>query len=273
MSDEHRSVQPDDEQSAAQPSDTLHMTNQHLIARRIMVALDVPTEAEAKQILIQLAGIPCTVKVGMQLFYATGPDFIRQLKALGYSVFLDLKLHDIPNTVKGAADSITRLGVELFNVHAAGGLSMMQAALAGVHQAMQSMTNPPSHPPVVIGVTQLTSTDQKTMNEQIGLPGSVQDVVLRYAELCQQAGLQGVVASAQEVPLIKQTCGTSFLTVTPGIRIAGDDVGDQSRVMTPEQAFAVGADYIVVGRSITAAEQPRARLEFIIRSLQKGAIS
>ncbi len=239
-------------------------------ARRIMVALDYESAEEAKQLLNKLRGIPCYMKVGMQLFYAAGPDFVLYLKSEGYCVFLDLKMHDIPNTVKGGANSLTRLGVDMFNIHAAGGLKMMQAAVEGIEEAIAESAGSGLYDrikPVVIGVTQLTSTNQAMLNDEIGINGSIEDAVLRYAQAAKTAGLQGVVASPKEVVRIKETCGSHFLTITPGIRLAGSDIGDQSRVMTPKEAFDEGTDYVVIGRPITAAPDPRQALESIIESI------
>ncbi len=235
------------------------------ILERIIVALDYPSPAGAKTLLTELEGLPCYFKVGMQLFYAAGPQFIFMLKESGHKVFLDLKLHDIPNTVKGAAESITRLGVDMFNVHAAGGSRMMEYALEGVEEAVSRRIG--LKRPIILGVTQLTSTDKRTLNEEIGISGSIEDAVIHYAELAKGSGLDGVVASALEVPLIKRVCGEAFLTVTPGIRPEGAAVSDQSRVMTPKMAFANGSDYIVVGRPITSAESPRIALESIVEEL------
>ncbi|WP_409341212.1 orotidine-5'-phosphate decarboxylase [Paenibacillus sp. MBLB4367] len=237
--------------------------NNTAIAGRIMVALDYPSARDAEMLLSSLRGIPCFVKVGMQLFYAEGPAFVARLKEEGYHVFLDLKMHDIPNTVKGGSESIARLGVDMFNVHAAGGKQMMEAALEGVDKGLASGAKRP----IVIGVTQLTSTSQPMLNEEIGIAGSVEDAVLRYARLTREAGLHGVVASPHEVVRIKQEIGASFVTVTPGIRPASAAIGDQSRVMTPKEAFAQGTDYIVIGRPITAAPSPREALESILEEL------
>ena len=235
------------------------------IASRIMVALDFSNRDAAEVLVKQLAGIPCYLKIGIELFYAAGPEFILQLKQQGYSIFLDLKLHDIPNTVKGAAASITRLGVDMFNVHASGGKQMMQAAAAGVQEGLES--NPGLQKPIVIAVTQLTSTNRQVMNEEIGIPGEVADSVMRYAVLAKQSGLDGVVSSPWEVPALKAQLGSDFLTVTPGIRPAGSDSADQSRIMTPREAFKNGTDYIVIGRPITKHEHPRKALESIIEEL------
>lgn len=239
--------------------------NREAAARKIMVALDYASQKEAEQLLMQLEGISCTMKVGMQLYYAAGPGFVAKLKERGYDVFLDLKMHDIPNTVKGGAESITRLGVDVFNVHAAGGKQMMEAALEGVDKALTGTTGATG--PIVIAVTQLTSTSQAVLNDEIGIPGPMEQAVIRYAELARDAGLQGVVASPLEVTQIKAACGSSFITVTPGIRPLGSDIGDQTRIMTPEQAFRQGTDYVVIGRPITASSDPRATLESILDSI------
>lgn len=235
------------------------------IAERIMVALDFPSLAEARTLVEQLKGIPCYMKVGMQLFYAAGPQVVRELKEMGYSVFVDLKLHDIPNTVKGAAHSLTHLGADMFNVHAAGGIAMMEAALAGMDKAL--LESPQLKRPTVIAVTQLTSTSDKVLHEEIGIPQTVQEVVVHYARCAKQAGLDGVVASPHEVGLIKEALGQSFQTITPGIRPAGSARGDQVRVMTPREAMVAGTDYIVVGRPITAAAKPRAALLQMIEEM------
>lgn len=231
-------------------------------AAKIMVALDYPNAKEAEKLIQQLSGIPCYLKVGMQLFYAAGPAFVEGLKQRGFRVFLDLKMHDIPNTVKGGAASITSLGVDMFNVHAAGGRAMMEAAMEGVAQASSSITRP-----TVIAVTQLTSTNQEVMNKEIGIAGTVEDTVIRYAQLTKAAGLDGVVASPSEVIAIKEACGTAFQTITPGIRPKGTAANDQSRIMTPSEALKQGTDYMVIGRPITAAVDPRAAIESIIEEL------
>ncbi|WP_127531434.1 orotidine-5'-phosphate decarboxylase [Paenibacillus kobensis] len=234
-------------------------------AGRVMVALDYPEASAAEKLLRELDGIPCYMKVGMQLYYAAGPAFVAMLKERGYNVFLDLKMHDIPNTVKGGANSITKLGVDIFNVHAAGGKAMMEAALEGVEAALAGVSG--ANKPTVIAVTQLTSTSQAVLNDEIGIAGPVNEAVIRYAKLAREAGLGGVVASPQEVVAIKEACGSSFKTITPGIRPAGADIGDQSRIMTPSDAIKAGTDYMVIGRPITAAPSPRAALESIIKEL------
>ncbi|GFR37499.1 orotidine 5'-phosphate decarboxylase [Insulibacter thermoxylanivorax] len=241
-------------------------------ASRLMVALDYPNAAAAERLLTELKGIPCYMKVGMQLFYAAGPAFIERLQRDGYRVFLDLKMHDIPNTVKGAAQSIASMGVDMFNVHAAGGVKMMEAALAGAALAGTAAKEAGSTPeqPLVIAVTQLTSTDQRVLNEEIGIQGTVEDAVVHYARLARLAGLHGVVASPLEVKRIKETCDASFITVTPGIRPQGAERGDQSRVMTPGEAIRQGTDYIVVGRPITAAPSPRQAAEAILAEMAEA---
>lgn len=233
-------------------------------AERIMVALDYPSSSEAERTLQALEGTGCYIKVGMELFYAAGPQWIRTLKERGYRIFLDVKMKDIPNTVKGAARSVTRLGVDMFNVHASGGKAMMEAALEGVALGQSGVGTPL---PTVIGVTQLTSIDQQIMNEEIGIPGTVEQTVLRYAELSRQAGLHGVVCSPWEVTKLKETLGAAFLTVTPGIRPQNTNLGDQKRVATPAQAFSMGSDYIVVGRAITQAPDIREAFENILNEI------
>lgn len=239
----------------------MSLTNEQA-ASKIMVALDYPSAADAEQLITKIDGIPCYIKVGMQLYYAAGPSFVEGLKNRGFKVFLDLKMHDIPNTVKGGANSITKLGVDMFNVHAAGGRAMMEAAMEGIYAAANG-----SNRPTLIAVTQLTSTSQDVMNNEIGIAGSVEDAVIRYASLTKQAGLDGVVASPSEVVAIKQACGQAFQTITPGIRPIGAAVNDQSRIMTPSEALKQGTDYMVIGRPITAAPDPRASLESIIEEL------
>ena len=228
----------------------------------IMVALDFPDAEAALATAAKLEGIPVWMKVGMELFYAAGPDLVRRLKAQGHRIFLDLKFHDIPNTVRGAARSATRLGVDMFNVHAAGGAAMMRAALEG---AVDASAGGPL--PLVIAVTQLTSTSEETMRREIGIDAPLSDVVIRYASLAREAGLHGVVSSAQEAAAVKAACGAGFVTVTPGIRPAGADVADQARVMTPAEALANGADYLVIGRPITGAPDPREALSRIVREI------
>ena len=190
----------------------------------------------------------------MELFYAEGPSIIRKIKDRGHKIFLDLKLHDIPNTVKKSMAVLSSLDVDICNLHAAGASAMMKAALEG-------LTRPDGTRPLLIAVTQLTSTDQETMEKDILIKEPIDEVVMHYALTARNAGLDGVVCSAQEASKVHDVCGKDFLTVTPGIRFADDAKGDQKRVMTPAAAREIGADYIVVGRSITAAADPVAAYE------------
>ena len=192
------------------------------------------------------------VKIGMELFYAEGPDMIRQLKARGHKVFLDLKLHDIPNTVKKSMQVIGGYGVDMVNVHASGGVAMMKAAKEGLLLGAARFAEKPK----LIAVTQLTSTDEETLHNQLLIDRPMDEVVKKYALNARKAGLDGVVCSAFEAAEIHEACGADFLTVTPGIRFAENSNDDQKRVMTPAQAKLAGSDYIVVGRPITAAERP-----------------
>lgn len=222
---------------------------------KVIIALDFPGRQHALAFLDTLGDERPFVKVGMELFYGTGPNFIQSLKERGHKIFLDLKLHDIPNTVQRSMSVLAGLGVDMCNVHAAGTTKMMMAAREGLEQG----TPVGFQRPILIAVTQLTSTDQWRMNHEILIPGSVEAVVSTYARLTKEAGLDGVVCSPQEAPAIHQLCGTDFLTVTPGIRLDHQGEGgkqDQVRVQTPKEAKALGADYIVVGRPITGAADP-----------------
>lgn len=239
-------------------------------AAKVMVALDKPDAEAALRLSAQLQGAGCWMKVGMELFYAAGPSVVRELKVRGFRVFLDVKMHDIPNTVRGGARSVTRLGADLFNVHAAGGAAMMSAAMDGVREAVEAGDVDAAQAPLVIAVTQLTSTSAAVMNGEIGIPGSVEDAVVRYARLAQAAGLAGVVASPLEVGAIKSACGGGFLTVTPGIRPKGADAGDQTRITTPKDAVAGGTDYLVIGRPITGAADPALALETILKEMTEA---
>ena len=189
------------------------------------------------------------MKIGMELFYAEGPSIVREIRARGHKIFLDLKLHDIPNTVKKAMAALSALDVDLVNVHAAGTGAMMSAALAG-------LTRPDGTRPLLIAVTQLTSTDQDMLEKELWIEKPMEEVVLHYAEIASIVGLDGVVCSPLEAGGIHERCGKNFLTVTPGVRFAGGDAGDQKRVTTPAKAKELGSDYIVVGRPITQAEDP-----------------
>ena len=194
------------------------------------------------------------LKIGMELFYAEGPEIVREIKARGHQIFLDLKLHDIPNTVKKSMSVLSRLDVDMVNLHAAGTRAMMEAALEGV-------TRPDGSRPLVIAVTQLTSTSQERMQEELLISAPIDETVMHYAANAEKAGLDGVVCSPMEAGKVHETCGKQFLTVTPGIRFADGDKGDQVRVTTPAQAKEIGSDYIVVGRPITAAADPVAAYE------------
>ena len=213
---------------------------------RPVIALDFPSFEAVKEFL---AHFPVEeslyLKVGMELYYAAGPEIVSYLKGLGHSVFLDLKLHDIPNTVKSAMKVLSQLGVDMTNVHASGGVEMMKAAREGLGSQAK-----------LIAVTQLTSTSEAQMQEFQNIQTSLQESVIHYAKKTAEAGLDGVVCSAQEVQLIKQATNPDFICLTPGIRPAGAAVGDQKRVMTPAEAYQIGSDYIVVGRPITQAENP-----------------
>ena len=219
-------------------------------AKDVIIALDFPTREETLSFLDQLpAGEKPFVKIGMELFYAEGPQVVRDIKARGHKIFLDLKLHDIPNTVKRAMAVLSRLDVDMVNLHAAGTSEMMRAALEG-------LTRPDGTRPLLIAVTQLTSTDQERMERELLIHAPLEEVVLSYAANAAAAGLDGVVCSPLEAGAIHRRCGASFLTVTPGVRFAGGDAGDQKRVTTPAKARELGSDYIVVGRPITQAEDP-----------------
>ena len=219
---------------------------------KTIVALDFSSKQEVMDFL-KAFDEPITVKIGMELTYAEGLDMFREVKALGHDIFLDLKLHDIPNTVKGGMKNLASLGADIVNVHAAGGIDMMKAGKEGLEQGAKDGKRP-----LIIAVTQLTSTSKEAMNEQQGIPGEVIDSVVRYAKAAKEAGLDGVVCSVHEAKAIKEACGPDFLTVAPGIRLASNAVDDQKRVATPEFAKEQGCDYIVVGRSITKADNPKA---------------
>ena len=194
------------------------------------------------------------VKIGMELYYAEGPSIVREIKKRGHKIFLDLKLHDIPNTVKKSMAVLSRLDVDMTNLHAAGTKRMMEAAIEG-------LTRPDGTRPMLIAVTQLTSTDQESMENDLLIKEPIADVVMHYASCAKEAGLDGVVCSPLEAGKVHDTCGKSFVTVTPGVRFADGDIGDQKRVMTPAAAKEIGSDYIVVGRPITAAADPVAAYE------------
>lgn len=220
--------------------------------RPLIVALDMSNKEERQTFLSTFDGQSLYVKVGMELFYSEGVGVIHELKNAGHDIFLDLKLHDIPNTVERAMKVLAELEVDMINVHAAGGEKMMAAARNGLEKGTPSGKKRP----VLLAVTQLTSTDQQTMEKEILIEKPIEEVVKSYAMSAQRSGVDGVVSSAKEVPLIHEACGSEFYTVCPGIRRQGDAVGDQKRVVTPGQARQLGCWGIVVGRSITTAEDP-----------------
>ncbi|MBQ6532427.1 MAG: orotidine-5'-phosphate decarboxylase [Solobacterium sp.] len=217
---------------------------------KTIIALDFSTKDEVLAFLHQFPE-PVYVKIGMELTYGSGLDIIREVQKMGHRIFLDLKLHDIPNTVRGGMKNLARLGVDIINVHAAGGVEMMKAAMQGLEEGAADGKRP-----LCIAVTILTSITKEMMNEELGIPGEVQDTVIRYALNAKEAGLDGVVCSVHEAMAIHAACGDGFLTVTPGIRLADDTANDQKRVATPAYAKEQGCDMIVVGRSITKSADP-----------------
>ena len=219
------------------------------MGKDVIVALDFDSKEKTLAFLDRFTEEKPFVKIGMELFYAEGPSIVREIRARGHKIFLDLKLHDIPNTVKKAMAALSALDVDLVNVHAAGTGAMMSAALAG-------LTRPDGTRPLLIAVTQLTSTDQDMLEKELWIEKPMEEVVLHYAEIASIVGLDGVVCSPLEAGTIHERCGKNFLTVTPGVRFADGDVGDQKRVTTPAKAKELGSDYIVVGRPITQAEDP-----------------
>ena len=228
-------------------------------SKRVIVALDLPEAQGALDLAARLDPALCRVKVGKELFVAAGPAVVERLQSRGFEVFLDLKFHDIPNTVAGACRAAARLGVWMVNVHASGGAAMMRAA----REAMAGL----QAPPLLIGVTVLTSLSDAELAE-IGVAGTAAQGVERLARLAAASGLDGVVCSAQEASLLRAALGAGFVTVTPGIRLPGGDKGDQSRVVTPVDAVRGGAHYLVIGRPVTQAKDPVATLESIVRSLE-----
>ena len=230
------------------------------MGKDVIVACDFASAEQTFAFLdkFETASAKPFVKIGMELYYAEGPAIVREIKRRGHRIFLDLKLHDIPNTVKKAMAVLSALDVDICNLHAAGTRAMMEAALEG-------LTRPDGTRPKLIAVTQLTSTDQAALERDILICMPMEEVVLRYAENARDAGLDGVVCSPLEAEKVNARCGAQFLTVTPGVRFADGDKGDQKRVMTPAQAKVVGSDYIVVGRPITAAADPVAAYERCVR--------
>ncbi len=224
------------------------------MGKDVIIACDFASAEKTFEFLDKFTGKKPFVKIGMELFYAEGPSIVKEIKKRGHKIFLDLKLHDIPNTVKKAMSVLSNLDVDICNLHAGGTVAMMEAAIEG-------LTRPDGTRPLLIAVTQLTSTNQESMENDLLIKEPIDKVVMHYAANAKKAGLDGVVCSPLEAGKVHEVCGDDFLTVTPGVRFADGDVGDQKRVMTPEQANKIGSDYIVVGRPITAAQDPVAAYE------------
>ncbi|MBQ2800687.1 MAG: orotidine-5'-phosphate decarboxylase [Lachnospiraceae bacterium] len=219
------------------------------MAKDVIIACDFSSKEDVINFLSKFKEESLYIKIGMELFYAEGPSIIKEIKSRGHKIFLDLKLHDIPNTVMKAMSVLSKLDVDMCNVHAAGTVAMMEAAIKG-------LTREDGTRPLLIAVTQLTSTSEERMREDLLIQEPIDKVVMHYAQNAKKAGLDGVVCSPLEAGKVHDTCGKEFLTITPGVRFADGEVGDQVRVMTPAQAREIGSDYIVVGRPITAAEDP-----------------
>ena len=219
------------------------------MGKDVIIACDFNSAEQVFAFLDKFTDTKPFVKIGMELYYAEGPQIVKEIKARGHKIFLDLKLHDIPNTVKKSMAVLSNLDVDMCNLHASGTGKMMEAALEGLTRADGTR-------PLLIAVTQLTSTDEETMRADLLIEKPIDEVVMHYAKNAKNAGLDGVVCSPLEAGKVHDTCGKDFMTVTPGVRFADGDVGDQKRVMTPAQAKEIGSDYIVVGRPITAAEDP-----------------
>ena len=228
------------------------------MGKDVIIACDFASAEATFAFLDKFKGKKPFVKIGMELFYAEGPSIVREIKARGHKIFLDLKLHDIPNTVKKSMAVLSGLDVDMTNLHAGGTGKMMEAALEG-------LTRPDGTRPILIAVTQLTSTDEETMKRDLLIDKPIAEVVMHYASNAKAAGLDGVVCSPLEAGKVHERCGKDFVTVTPGVRFADGDKGDQKRVMTPEEAKRIGSDYIVVGRPITAADDPVAAYERCVR--------
>ena len=228
------------------------------MGRDVIVACDFDSAEKVFNFLDKFTDKKPFVKIGMELYYAEGPSIVREIKKRGHKIFLDLKLHDIPNTVKKSMAVLSRLDVDMTNLHAAGTVRMMEAAIEG-------LTREDGTRPMLIAVTQLTSTDQESMEKDLWIEKPLPEVVMHYANNAKLAGLDGVVCSPLEAGKVHERCGSDFVTVTPGVRFADGDVGDQKRVMSPAQAKEIGSDYIVVGRPITAAADPVAAYERCLR--------
>lgn len=227
--------------------------------RRVMVALDVDNPEKALQLADQLEGSGCWLKVGMELYYAAGAGIIQELKQKGFPIFLDLKLHDIPNTVGRAVRVLARYGADMLTIHCSGGYEMMARAVEATHQVKSDQSIEKQMK--LIGITVLTSLDEKRLETELGVGRPLKNQVVSLAELGQKAGLAGVVASAQEGKALRESLGSEFLVITPGIRPTGSDIHDQARTLTPREALTAGSSYLVVGRPITQAKNPREALE------------
>ena len=219
------------------------------MAKDVIIALDFENKEKTLAFLDQFTGRKPFVKIGMELYYAEGPAIVKEIKARGHKIFLDLKLHDIPNTVKKAMKVLSALNVDMCNLHAAGTVEMMKAAVEG-------LTRPDGSRPILLAVTQLTSTSEERMQKDLLINASINDTIVHYAKNAKEAGLDGVVCSPLEAGMVKEACGEQFVTVTPGVRFADGEIGDQVRVTTPARAREIGTDYIVVGRPITEADDP-----------------
>lgn len=229
-----------------------------MMGRDVIIACDFDSAEKTFAFLDQFKGRKPFVKIGMELYYAEGPAIVKELKKRGHKIFLDLKLHDIPNTVKKSMAVLSRLDVDMTNLHAAGTINMMKAAIEG-------LTREDGTRPLLIAVTQLTSTDEESMRNDLLIEKPIDEVVMHYAKCAKDAGLDGVVCSPLEAGKVHNKCGEKFITVTPGVRFADGDIGDQKRVTTPAKAKELGSDYIVVGRPITAAQDPVAAYERCVR--------
>ena len=234
---------------------------------KIIVALDVATFDEARRLMDQLGETARSLKVGSQLFTSVGPDIVREIKERGKFLFLDLKFHDIPNTVARASEVATELGVDMFNIHVSGGLEMMRAAAEAVKSRASELG---IKKPIVLGVTILTSIDAPTLHDVFGSTSSLHEQIVHMAKLAQRAGMDGVVASPQEIKSIRATCGDDFVIVTPGVRPAWASSDDQKRVMTPSEALSIGADYLVIGRPIRQSADPADALKRILQELEES---
>lgn len=219
------------------------------MGKDVIIACDFASAKDTFEFLDKFTEEKPFVKIGMELFYAEGPEIVREIKRRGHKIFLDLKLHDIPNTVKKSMAVLSKLDVDMTNLHAAGTIDMMKAALEG-------LTREDGTRPILIAVTQLTSTSEERMQKELLINASINDTIVKYAQNAKEAGLDGVVCSPLEAGMVKNACSKDFITVTPGVRFADGEVGDQVRVTTPEKAKEIGSDYIVVGRPITQAEDP-----------------